>query len=104
MRGYQDAVTRWHGEYPNAAHDAMNAETFGAFFDGHYTAQSFYWRQAVDFEGLWGRVLSSSYSPLAGHPSHEPLRGALRDLFERHSADGEVQIEYRTELVLGAWT
>jgi ubiquinone/menaquinone biosynthesis C-methylase UbiE len=52
--------------------------------------------QWLDFEGLKGRVLSSSYCPKPGHPRHAPLMQGLRTLFEAHHQGGQVRLDYRT--------
>jgi len=57
--------------------------------------------QRFPFDGLLGRVLSSSYAPKPGDPAHEPLRAALRELFERHAIDGHVTLTYDTVLYVG---
>lgn len=72
-----------------------------AFFEGPPRRFRFPNHQMLDLEGLRGRVLSSSYAPLAGHPNHEPLLAALEELFERHAVDSHVRFEYETELYVG---
>jgi SAM-dependent methyltransferase len=55
--------------------------------------------QTLDFEGLKGRILSSSYSPKPGHPQHAPLLAGLRTLFDAHrQQDGLVRMEYLTQI------
>jgi hypothetical protein len=45
-------------------------------------------------------VMSASYVPLPGQPGHNSLIAALHGLFDRYQADGLVQIETETELLL----
>ena len=71
------------------------------FFDGPIRRFRFPNHQTFDLESLRGRMLSSSYAPLPGHPSHEPMLEALGELFDRHAADGRVRFEYETELYVG---
>jgi len=48
-------------------------------------------------------LLSSSYAPQAGHPSHEPMMKELRAIFDRHAgADGRVMFEYDTIVYSGS--
>lgn len=54
--------------------------------------------QVVDYEGLKGRLLSSSYVPSAGQPGHDDMLRALRALFDRFAQEGAVRLEYRTKL------
>jgi len=54
--------------------------------------------QSLDFEGLKGRLLSSSYSPHPGEPSYEIMLGDLHRLFEKYQRAGRVQMEYDTKM------
>jgi protein-tyrosine phosphatase len=58
-------------------------------------------RQAFDFEGLSGRLLSSSYVPDEGEPGHPKLMEAASRLFEEHQTDGSVVLEYDTQVLFG---
>ena len=55
-------------------------------------------RQSLDYAGLAGRLLSSSYAPETGHPSHEPMLRRLREIFDRRQADGRVSLDYETQI------
>lgn len=57
--------------------------------------------QRLDFDGLRGRLLSSSYAPAAGHPRHAPMLDALRTLFDRTAVDGRVDFAYDTRVFAG---
>lgn len=60
--------------------------------------------QDFDFEGLRGRLLSSSYVPAAGSLGYEPMLAELRVLFDRHRDEqthGTVRFGYRTVLYAG---
>ena len=60
--------------------------------------------QTFDFEGLCGRLLSSSYAPAPGHPRHEAMLTALQALFERHKILGRVEFDYDTQVFVGEFT
>jgi SAM-dependent methyltransferase len=57
--------------------------------------------QSLDFEGLEERLLSSSYAPLPGAPSYEPMMTALHGLFQRFQHDGVVAMDYETLIYCG---
>lgn len=57
--------------------------------------------QQFDFEGLKGRLLSSSYSPAPGHANYDPMMKELRNLFNRNNQDGIVEFDYETEIFWG---
>jgi len=54
------------------------------------------YRQHFDFDGLKGRLLSSSYTPPAGDPARDDLLDALHTLFAQHQKDGQVVFAYDT--------
>jgi SAM-dependent methyltransferase len=57
--------------------------------------------QVFDFEGLKGRLRSSSYTPEPGHPGFEPMIEELRNVFDRHQTNGNVIFEYDTKVFYG---
>lgn len=58
-------------------------------------------KQVVDYNGLKGRLLSSSGSPEPGHPTYPVLISELENLFQTYQVDGNVTIEYETVLWCG---
>lgn len=58
-------------------------------------------QQAFDGDGLAGRLLSSSYAPESGHPTHEAMMAELATLFDRFQVDGRVQFDYETQVFCG---
>jgi SAM-dependent methyltransferase len=54
--------------------------------------------QEFDYDGVRGRLLSSSYAPKEGQPDHDGLFGELRRLFDRHAVDGRVTFGYVTRI------
>ncbi|HEY0169741.1 MAG TPA: class I SAM-dependent methyltransferase [Pyrinomonadaceae bacterium] len=57
--------------------------------------------QVFDYEGLKGRLMSSSYVPPPGHPRHEPLMREMEALFRRHGHGGRVVVGYDTKVFYG---
>ena len=58
-------------------------------------------RQEFDYDGLAGRLWSSSYAPLEGHPSYEPMMQELQRIFRAHAKDNVVEFEYDTRVFYG---
>jgi SAM-dependent methyltransferase len=89
-------------DYAKVNHGNISRDQLAAFFkEGELREARFKIRQEFDFEGLSGRLLSSSYIPAIGHPSYAPMMIELRNLFERNNQDGIVFIDYVTELFWG---
>lgn len=57
--------------------------------------------QEFDFEGLAGRVRSSSYAPRDGDARFAPMMGELRKLFDANQQNGSVRMEYTTQIYFG---
>jgi len=95
LRAYCDEYTRVAETYPQ--YERMN-DFFGR---GAFGGKSLPNAQVFDFDGLSGRLRSSSYAPPQGHPKHEPMLAALRELFDAHAEDGRVRFEYETHVYYG---
>lgn len=89
-------------DYEKVSHKNISLETLNSFFKGGGMQEArFTIQQAFDFEGLSGRLMSSSYSPVLGNPNYEPMMAELRNLFERNKQDGKVFFDYETEVFWG---
>ncbi len=86
------------GSQVNAADESIFDKFFG---ESGYQRENFRNGQRVDFEGLLGRMVSSSYSPLPGEPKYERLESGLREIFEQYAEGGEVEILYETRVFWG---
>jgi SAM-dependent methyltransferase len=71
------------------------------FFLTDYTQRVVPSSQVFDFEGLQGRLLSSSYSPEPGHPKYDEMMTTLRNLFDQFERDGRVEFRYDTNVYYG---
>ena len=83
LEGYEALLRKFGIDYTRVAeryaNDAHMHAWFGAGFCG---GARFEHSQKLDFKGLCGRFLSSSYAPNTGHPRHELMLRALRELFD----------------------
>ncbi len=86
------------GSQVNAADESIFDKFFG---ESGYQRENFRNGQRVDFEGLLGRTVSSSYSPLPGEAKYERLESGLREIFEQYAEGGEVEILYETRVFWG---
>lgn len=102
VEGYEALLQRHGTDYAAVAErhadDARMHAWFGAGLRG---SARFEHHQRLDFDGLRGRLLSSSYAPRAGHPGHEPMLQALRELFDATAIDGTVDMDYDTRIFAG---
>lgn len=87
-------------DYRQVDHRNVTGESLARFFRG-FRKRVFPNMQEFDFEGLSGRLLSSSYAPLPGHPNFAPMMRALNRIFHQHQVNGAVRFDYDTELYFG---
>ncbi len=99
LRDYEALLQRFGTDYLAVRHKDLDLVQVRDFVGGDgvelTTVESV---QAFDYEGVEGRLLSSSYVPEAGHPDHAPMLAALREIVERHQENGTVEIRYDTRV------
>lgn len=99
---YEALIARYGTDFPTVDHRRVDDDAIAAFFGpGTYELRRFWNSQVFDFEGLQGRLLSSSYAPEAGHPDHEPMLRELRTIFATHQLNGRIRFDYETKLYFG---
>ncbi len=77
-------------------------EAISTFFgENGFRQKVFANRQVFDYQGLKGRLLSSSYTPEPGHPNFLPMLAALERIFQAHQQSGKVAFEYHTKMYYG---
>ncbi|MEP6831763.1 MAG: class I SAM-dependent methyltransferase [Gemmatimonas sp.] len=98
---YEQLLMEYATEYEIVNQRSMSANSLAEFFAGEYVVRTLPNAQHFDFDGLKGRLLSSSYAPESGHPKHEPMLAALRELFNTLQVNGEVVFAYDTNVYYG---
>jgi ubiquinone/menaquinone biosynthesis C-methylase UbiE len=105
LRAYEDFLQRHATDYAVVAHNKVaNYGALERFYSPdrmQVITQST--QQHFDFEGLRGRLLSSSYAPREG-PRAEAMLQELPQLFEEHAENGQVAFEYYTRIYYGHLT
>lgn len=99
---YDQLLHTYGTDYEKVNHKNISQTILRSFFkEGTMHEVRFKMSQEFDFESLKGRLLSSSYSPIPGHPNYDPMITELRNLFDRNNEDGIVLFDYETEIFLG---
>jgi SAM-dependent methyltransferase len=103
LRAYEDLLQKYGVDYNQINHRNVeqNPETIPAFFGGEYRVARFDNVQMFQFDGVRGRLESSSYIPEPGHPNYEPMLTELQSMFDRYQQDGMVAFEYDTRMFYG---
>jgi ubiquinone/menaquinone biosynthesis C-methylase UbiE len=103
MRAFEEMLSTYGTDYKQVVHKyAADWPALERFFapDG-FRQFAFSNHQALDFDGLMGRLASTSYIPAAGEPGYAELLAQAQALFEQYAEDGQVRIEYETQVYIG---
>ena len=102
LEAYERLLNTRGTDYKEVSHKYADENVLRPFFaPGVMRLKVFANEQRFDFEGLKGRLLSSSYTPEPGHPNHLPMLEELAAIFDAHSTDGRVVFEYETKVFYG---
>jgi SAM-dependent methyltransferase len=96
LADYESLLRRHAAEYVRITASRADEASMRLFLGGAMQLATFPNQQILDFEGLRGRLMSSSYAPESGHPQFEPMMQGLRELFSRHERGGSIVFPYRT--------
>ncbi len=95
LKDYEDLLLEFSIDYQQVDHRKVtDKEVEEFFFPASCKKVVFPNRQELDFEGLKGRLLSSSYVPSENHPHFMKMLERLKEIFDHHQQDGQVSILY----------
>lgn len=101
-QAYDQLILKYAIDYVQVRHRNIDYADIKLFFaPGPCLQHEFANQQIFDFEGLKGRLLSSSYMPKADHPQYEAMIAELEQLFEQYQEDNAIQINYATKIYVG---
>jgi SAM-dependent methyltransferase len=98
LRAYEQFLIDHGTDYQRVRHDHGAPANLAHFFGGPYRTCVLPNRQRLSRDGLRGRLLSASYLPGPSDAGHQALLEAIDRLFQQHQQNGEVVIEYETEI------
>lgn len=99
---YEALLLKYATDYARIRDQRNSAEAVERFFAPRPACVGTYsYAQQFDYEGLHGRLLSSSYAPRPGDANHEPMVRELRATFDKYAVAGRVAFEYETSLWYG---
>ncbi len=101
LRDYEQLLLTYGTDYKEVRHERTTALIHEFFAPALCRERVFSLCQQLDYEGAAGRLLSSSYAPLEGHPSHAPMMQELQRIFRAHAKDNKVEFEYNTRVFYG---
>jgi SAM-dependent methyltransferase len=98
LAAYEELLLKYGSDYEKVRHENIDQKRLGDFFQTGFERAAFQNVQVFDFEGLRGRLLSSSYMPAEDHPSFPDLEKELKHLFAKHSESDKIRVFYDTNV------
>ena len=97
LRAYEELLHKYGTDYAAVDHRNVDADVITTFFAPQpFTLRKLENQQVFDFDGVRGRLLSSSYAPESDHLNHQPMLDTLRAIFDSHQVDGKIKFIYAT--------
>ena len=88
-REYEKMLQRFGTDYVAVRNRDLDLADVRDFIGGDVKQTTLENSQVLDYEGVEGRLLSSSYAPESGRANHAPMLAALREIFDRYAENGE---------------
>jgi SAM-dependent methyltransferase len=101
LRAYEELLLVYGTDYEQVRHEHTTDKIGDFFLSSPFQSHEFDMRQEFDYADLEGRLLSSSYAPMQGHPKYEPMLRDLHRVFEQFKENGRVGMDYRTKMFFG---
>lgn len=102
QQDYERIIQQYSIDYNQVTHRNISQEIIQDFFAPHkFKKFTFHYEQRFDFEGLIGRITSSSYMPNESDENFPQLRKSIVDLFNAHKQNEMVTFAYNTFLYIG---
>lgn len=103
QEAYERLLQDYATDYNEVQHGRKGSpENIRAFFaPGPVRAATFANEQVLDYDGLLGRLRSSSYVPAKGQPGHREMLDELWRIFSEHENGGRVVVQYETQAYYG---
>jgi len=102
LREYESLLLEFGRDYARVSESYPRPEQMQAFFGSNaFSACELPNAQEFDFDGLKGRLRSSSYAPTEEHPSYSPMMEELRMIFVAHQQNSRVRMDYLARVYFG---
>jgi SAM-dependent methyltransferase len=101
MAAYHDLALRYGTDYQEVSRELNHSDLASFFASRSCKVVHFSFQQTFDYEGLEGRLLSSSFVPEPNQPGYEPMLRDLQAMFDAHQKHGKVSFDYETEVYYG---
>jgi SAM-dependent methyltransferase len=101
-REYEELLERFGIDYKRVKEAYPMVHHIRSFFGGdHFHSRDLPNEQVLDWDGLRGRLRSSSFAPTEGHSNYAPMMAELDRIFRAYQRYGHVRMEYFTRVYFG---
>jgi ubiquinone/menaquinone biosynthesis C-methylase UbiE len=101
-KAYEQLLLDYAVDYTSVNHKNIDEIKIADFFaPNSFTQAVFNNKQVFYFDGLQGRLLSSSYVPDEDHPKHKAIIEQLEKIFAAFNISNAVQFNYETKVYVG---
>ncbi len=101
-REYEALLERFGIDYQRVKEAYPEGDHLRSFFGGDtFASHDLPNEQLLDWDGLRGRLRSSSFAPAEDHPNFAPMMQELERIFRADEQNGRVRMEYWTRLYFG---
>lgn len=101
LKAYEDLLQEFSTDYKEVNHKNISEARIKDFYKNDFITESFPNYQIFDYEGLRGRLLSSSYVPSGTEPKYSEMLERLKEIFISFQDNDRVVIEYKTIVFVG---
>lgn len=102
LRDYETLLRTFGKDYERVNESYPREEQMQSFFGPNpFAARTLPNFQEFDFDGLAGRLRSSSYMPSFGDPNFASMMAEAQRIFATHNHLGRVRLEYSTSIYFG---
>ena len=102
LQEYEELISKYGKDYRQSRAQRFNQTAVAEFFKPYQMeTASFINSQQFNWEGLQGRLFSTSYSLRESDPEFKNMLTDLRKIFDQHQQNGLVEFPYNTQVYYG---
>jgi ubiquinone/menaquinone biosynthesis C-methylase UbiE len=101
LRAYEELLIEFGTDYEQVRHENVEPDIVSFFSPEECRMAAFENLQQFGFDGLRGRLLSSSYTPAPEDQRYQPMLERLRETFLSHQKNDTVIVEYDAKVYYG---
>jgi SAM-dependent methyltransferase len=102
IQDYENLILTFSNDYKESRAQEFDQTIVNDFFSPYEMyAASFVNKQIFDWEGLKGRLLSTSYSLRESDSRYADMINELRYIFDKHESNGKIEFLYDTKMYYG---